>query len=146
MKTDHKDYRGKQRSEFWTAEFDESQTVQSDADLADLNKIIARYKKTGIVAGLNEAQGQFLDVSQHQDFAEVMRTARAAEMEFMKLPSKVREEFGHDVANWLDAAFDRDKREALVDSGVIENTGLAPEEGAPTGAPLPAATPAEGPA
>ncbi len=112
--------RGKPRSDFWTVNDEPSKTVQSDADSADIMKILKKYKEVGIVESLRTTEAVFLDVAEHTDYADVMRTARAAEGEFMKLPSKVRELFDHDVSKWLDAAHDQEKRDALVEAGVID--------------------------
>ncbi len=138
----HVDYRGKPRSLYQTVNDAPSMTVQSDKDAADITKILDKYKQVGIIDNLNMAEAMFKDVTEFQDFADVMRHAKLAEAEFMKLPSKVREIFGHDVATWLDTAHDEEKRDALVAAGVIEET---PVDGAPVveaaGETVPAAQP-----
>lgn len=112
------DSRGKERVQ--TEYLEESQTVQSDGDRADITKILGQYRQVGIVDNLNMAEAQFADISEFTDFADAIRHAREAEDEFMKLPSKVREIFKHDVGEWLDTAHDEDKRDALVQAGIIE--------------------------
>ena len=121
------DYRGKPRSKYQTFFLDESQTVQSDAPKADIVKILKRYKQVGIVEHLNQTEAQFRDVSEFTDFADLMRQVKDAEGEFLKLPSKVREIFDHDVAVWLDSAHDEEKRNALVEAGFIEGPLVAVE-------------------
>lgn len=111
------DYRGRPRVQ--TVNDEPSKTVQSDAELGDVNAVMDRYRRTGIVAGLNEVEKEYRDVTTFSDFADVMRHARAAEEEFMKLPSKVREMFNHDAMQWLDTAHDPEKRQALLDKGLI---------------------------
>ncbi len=121
------DSRGKPRVQ--TEFHDESLTVQADHDRADINKILQQYAEVGIVQSLNQADAMFMDVTEFTDFADAMRHATEAETEFLKLPSKVREIFHHDVAEWLDAAHDEEKRDALVAAGVIkepEETGEVP--------------------
>lgn len=115
------DARGKPRVQ--TTDFGESMTVQSDADKADIKKILGRYKQLGIVEHLATTAGKYMDITGLNDFTEVMRTVRTAELEFMQLPSKVREQFDHDVAKWLDAAHDPEKRAELEAKGVIESDG-----------------------
>lgn len=126
------DYRGRPRSDYQTVNDEPSATIQSDADKADINKILKKYKQVGIMEALRETDAIYMDVTEIGDYAEVMRVVKAAEVYFMKLPSKVREEFGHDVANWLDAAHDQEKRDALVEAGVIEAVETTPK-GTPTG-------------
>lgn len=113
------DYRGRPRSEHQTVNDEPSMTVQSDKEKADIHYILGRYSALGMAASLNTAEGRYLDVSELNDFADVMRVAKEAEVEFMKLPAKVRRIFDNDVANWLDTAHDDDKRQALVEAGYL---------------------------
>lgn len=137
------DYRGKERVQ--TEFHDESLTIQSDAPKADIQKILKQYKQVGIVDHLNYAEATFRDISEFEDFADAMRHAREAESEFLKLPSKVREIFNHDVAEWLDAAHDPEKRDALVAAGIIDPPPEV-EEGSGSGSgAAPPGPPEEGP-
>ncbi len=95
-----------------------SETIVSDAHLADINNIMRTFARDG-VGILDEAVLQFGDVSDFTDLADALNQARKAEVEFLKLPSKVREVFNHDVAQWLDTAHDADKRQALVEKGFL---------------------------
>ena len=94
-------------------------TVQSEAEQTNILHILKRHGQTGIIDHLNLTEQHFPDVTELGDFADVMRTAQVAEAEFMKLPSKVREIFKHDVSNWLDTAHDPEKRASLVEAGVL---------------------------
>ncbi len=107
------------RSRVQTVNNDPSETVQSDAHLADINQIMKTFAVGGFEA-LAEADLQFMDVSEFTDLADALNQTREAELQFMKLPSKVREIFDHDVAVWLDTAHDEDKRDALVEGGFLE--------------------------
>lgn len=120
-----------------TVNSDPSLTVQSDAKKADITHIINRYKRGELVTNLNQAEAQFADISAFTDFADAMRHVRTAETEFLKLPSKIRELFNHDVANWLDHAHDEDKREQMVQAGLMDPPP-APTTTAPAPAPAPA--------
>ncbi len=111
------DYRGKRRVQ--THNDEPSETIQSDAHLADIGNIMAHFGQTGQDM-LDEADLMFADVSEFTDLADAMNQAKEAEVEFMKLPSKVREVFDHDVATWLDTAHDQEKRNALVAAGFLE--------------------------
>jgi hypothetical protein len=135
--SEQRDYRGKLRRTYQTVNEEPSMTVQSDADGADINKILAKYAATGIIDGLREVEIKYHDISEFTDFADAQRQLKVVEGEFMKLPSKVRGIFDHDVANWLDTAMDQEKRDALVEAGYIEAPSAPAEvavEGAPGGA------------
>lgn len=97
-----------------TDEFDESRTIQSDASRADIKQILKRYKELGIVDHLRHVDAQYRDVSEFTDLTDALNQAAQAELEFMRLPSKVREMFNHDVAEWLDTAHDPAALEGLA--------------------------------
>jgi len=116
-KVGKKDSRGRDRVQ--TVNEDPSETLQSDAHLADINKIMAQWEKTGGLGNiLDNAEMMFLDVTEFEDLADALNQAKSAEVEFLKLPSKVRELFDHDVATWLDTAHDPEKREAMRERAV----------------------------
>lgn len=125
------DFRGKPRVQ--TMNHDEMQTVQSDAMLADIHHVLGQWSPYGLKQNLDAAEVQFADIANFTDFADAMLHAKQAEAEFMKMPSKVREVFNHDVAEWLDSAHDEDKRQKLIDLGVLP----APEPETPPAAPEP---------
>lgn len=110
-----------------TVNTEESKTVQSDVFRTEIKHIMAKYKQVGIIEHLRDVDLQFRDVSEFQDFADLMFQSKEAEKVFMELPSKVRAVFDHDVAKWLDAAHDSEKLDALRPK--LEAVGvLEPEE------------------
>lgn len=115
---DHLDHLGRPR--VMTVNDLPSKTIQSDHDQADIKKILQKYKEVGIVDNLRTTETAFADVTNFTDFADVMRHAKEAEHAFMRLPSKVREIFDHDVGTWLDTAHDPEKLASLVEEGKIE--------------------------
>ncbi len=90
-----------------------SRTVQSDRHNAELRHILERTDGQSIVEQMRDVDLTYKDVSQFEDFADLMRQTKQAELQFMRLPSKLREVFGHDVLEWLDAAHDPEKLEAV---------------------------------
>lgn len=92
----------------------DSKTVQSDRENSEIKAILERFTDEGMM--LEHMQGvdlQFMDVTQFEDFADLMRQTKKAEEVFLTLPSKLREVFDHQVEKWLDAAHDPEKLEAL---------------------------------
>lgn len=125
-----KDHRGKPRVQ--TLNTEPSQTVQSDAHLADIKQIMRSWGQ-GAQQSLDDAEMSFRDVTEFTDLQDAMNQAKEAEVEFLKLPSKVRELFGHDVAEWLDTSHDPEKREEitakLVEAGFIQGLEVVEEGG-----------------
>lgn len=107
------DYRGKPRKKYQTFNKQPTRTKQADAKKADISHILRQYEQVGIVEHLNQVEGRYMDVSEFTDFADALRQVDAAEEQFMTLPSKVRELFNHDVAEWLDAAHDPERIKEL---------------------------------
>lgn len=114
----------------------DSKTVQSDRNGADIRHILAKYEQTGVLMSRAAVDLAFRDVSEFEDFHDVMLQAKVAEAAFMRLPSKVREVFDHEVSKWLDAAHDDDKFEELRPR--LERTGFLEPLEAPSVAIPPA--------
>lgn len=103
---------------------EESRTVQSDRDRADMKTILQRHALQGAPVNLARPDLEFRDVTSFSDYGDALRELKNAEAAFMRLPSKVREVFGHDPAEWLDAAEDglsAEQRARLVEFGVLED-------------------------
>lgn len=129
---------GRRKPRVQTLNEEPSLTVQSEADQADIKKIIQRYERNGVLIKPSDVDMEFRDVAEFTDFADMMMQTKAAEQKFMALPSKVREVFNHSVYEWLDAAHDSDKLEALRPQ--LEKLGVLEPRAAPPAAP--AANPA----
>lgn len=110
-----------------TVNEDEDMARQSFKDSCDINHILRGYNQTGIITHLNKAQAQFADVSEMTDYADALMVVREAEGLFMSLPAQVRKVFDHDPAKFLDAAHDPEKRDLLVQAGLLE-AAVAPVE------------------
>lgn len=121
------DLRGKPRVQ--TVNTDPSMTVQSDAHLADISQILKGHGAGSLLESLDDAELLFADVSEFTDLADALRQAAIAEVQFLKLPSKVREIFGHDVAQWLDTAHDEGKRDELAKAGFLADDPKVVPEG-----------------
>jgi len=142
VSNDNLDSRGKPRVQ--TVNTDPSMTVQSDAHMADITNILKQFGQGGMEM-LDEADLMFKDVSEFTDLQDALNQARVAEVEFLKLPSKVREIFNHDVAVWLDTAHDQDKRDALVEAGFLKVVEVDPPAGGPGTSPEGIGVPPERP-
>ncbi len=130
-----KNYRGQNTKNYKTVNTEPSRTVQSDAHLADINQIMRNFAEDG-QSILDNAELQFLDVTEFTDYQDLMIEVQRAETDFLKLPSKVREAFGHDVARFLDTAHDPDKRQLLVEAGILKAVETDTQD-PPRGAPAP---------
>lgn len=111
------------RKRVQTVNEEESRTVQGQRDEADIRKIIQRYQRDGVLINMAQVDLAFRDVTEFEDFSDLMRQTKEAEQAFMRLPSKVREVFNHSVVRWLDAAHDglsEVQRGRLTELGVLD--------------------------
>jgi phage internal scaffolding protein len=95
-------------------------------DECDVNNILRKYQKTGLIDHVNRFQGDYADLSDVPDFQDSLNAVIDAQEAFMTLPSSIRKQFGNDPAAFLDFVHDPDNRDEMVKMGLSK---------APTGAP-----------
>lgn len=102
-----------------------SRTRQEFAEECDINAIMSRYNRTGVISHVNAAVPQYLDVSVLPSFQDAMQIVLDAEAAFAGLPSTVRREFDNDPAKFVAFAEDAENL------GKLREWGLAPPEKLP---------------
>lgn len=113
---------------------DPGRTVQADRDDADINKIVARFHKTGQLPPSREEL--FGDISEIGDFADaLMRVQRGKEL-FMEYPAHIRERFQNDPAQLISFLDDESNLDEAVELGLVQK--------APAPEPEPVVPPAAG--
>lgn len=78
-----------------------SMTQQHMKEAVDINNILAKYQRTGVLEHVSKFQPQYLDCPS-ADYLEALRRIRDADEMFGELPSTVREFFANSPANFLD--------------------------------------------
>lgn len=105
----------------------DSRTRQEFAAECDINTIMSRYNKTGVVSHVNPSAPRYLDLAGLPDFQSAMQMMIDADQAFAGLPAVVRKEFDNDPAKFVDFATEPDNL------GKLREWGLAPPEKAPEG-------------
>lgn len=98
-------------------------TQQHFASEADINTIMARYQRTGILVDpLNPGtrKAQFGDFGSVMEYQESMNLIIAAQEAFDELPAVVRKRFNNDPAEMLAFLEDDSNRDEAVRLGFIE--------------------------
>jgi len=91
------DYEEQAKIKSATVNNEKSLTVQSDADAADINKIMARYEKTGtIVDGISTRQPSYGDFTEVKNYHETLSALRRVQTAFEQLPANLRNRFDND--------------------------------------------------
>jgi len=100
---------------------DKGRTKQSFKKECDINHIMSRYRKTGLISPLllNQRQAIFADVAEIGDFQECQSRVLAAKEAFLTLPSSIRARFGNDPAQLLDFCSDPKNRAEAIELGII---------------------------
>lgn len=104
---------------------EKSMAVQSARDEVDVNLIVKRYEKTGLLPQVAQ-DALFLDVTEVGDYRQLRDQINRAEAVFGQLPADIRTRFDNDAAAFVDFAADPANREALVELGLVAAEAPAP--------------------
>ncbi len=108
-------------------------TKQSFKKETDINQIMARFIKTGIITedALAKRQASFADVSNIGDYQECQNQIHAAQAAFMTLAPQVRARFQNNPAELLDFVSHKENREEAIQLGIIPTPKETPPETTP---------------
>lgn len=120
-------------------EWDPSMTKQSERQEADINFIVQRYQKTGVLRHRDTYDGDYGEFAAI-DYHEAMNAVTAAQQMFESLPSSIRTRFHNDPGEFVNFVEAPENREELVKMRLARPTAepptppleapLAPEPGA----------------
>lgn len=94
-------------------------TEQHHKDACDVNKIIDKYDREGVIRHVSKIEAKFGDVS-GQDFKEMMDKVVSAQQHFDQLPSNLRKEFDNDPSKLIAFMDDENNRERAIELGLID--------------------------
>lgn len=127
-----------------TGPFEDSLTRQSEKKDADINVIVDRFTRTGLMP-VDEREQLFIDVSDVGDYRQIRDQINRANDYFMTLDAGVRARFGNDPAKFLDALVDPANKKQFVDLGILGADDVIPTTGTPEKAAVaPVAAPVAG--
>lgn len=95
-----------------------SLTKQSDADAADINKILQRYQRTGQLPELIKSNPQYGDFSDVGSYLDAVQRVQMAQYQFDNLDAHVRKRFENDPAQFLAFASNPNNASELVKLGL----------------------------
>lgn len=96
-----------------------SLTKQADSKACDINNIMRRYEKDGVITHVNRYQGEYGNFLGVPEYHDAVNQVLAAENMFLSLPAKVRSRFNNDPAAFIDFAQTEGNRDELVALGLI---------------------------
>jgi len=102
-----------------------SRTHQSEAPACDINQIMAKFQKTGILEHRNTFEGKYGDfIDAPADYHEAANIVLAADEMFSSLPSTIHSRFGNDPAAFVDFVANPKNQKELIALGLA----YGPEE------------------
>lgn len=130
-------------------EFPPSLARQEFADECDINVIMARYEKTGVITHVADRAPIYVDLTVvPSDLMTAMSVLNTAEEGFMTLPAKIRREFDNDPMKFVEFATKAENLDQMRTWGLappapaeVEQPSIAPAQPAPPVEP-PKAAPA----
>lgn len=97
----------------------ESMTQQQFQAECDINNIMVKYRKTGLLTHVNKVQGNYGDFESVEDYQTMLGKVMHAEATFMDLPSEIRAKFGNDPAQLIGYLTDEKNYDEAVSYGLI---------------------------
>jgi phage internal scaffolding protein len=94
-------------------------TEQNHKDETDINNIVRKYNKTGLIDHLNQFEQKYADMTGY-DYQDAMNTVAAANSMFEGLPSSIRNRFENDPAKFINFVDDESNYDALAEMGLVK--------------------------
>lgn len=111
---------------------EEGKTMQEFVKDCDINLIIAKYRKTGVLPeSARKVAAQYGDFSQVPTFQEMQEKINLGMELFAALPAKVRKQFSNDPAEFLSAAETDEGRKLMVTLGLGKESPLGESPSSP---------------
>jgi len=96
-----------------------TKTKQSFGPECNINNIMARYEKTGVIEHLSNRQPIFGDFADLPDYQTALDIVYTAEDQFMQLPSQVRKFFNNDPSFMLSYMEDPKNKATCQELGLL---------------------------
>lgn len=95
-------------------------TEQAHKDRVDVNNIIKKYARTGIIDHMHFVDPQFTECT-GMDFKSAMDKVIAIEQKFQELPAKIRKHFDHDATKFLTFMENPDNKDEAKKLGIMRS-------------------------
>lgn len=94
-------------------------TQQHFKDECDVNTILKRYARDGLVSHLATRPGAYMDLPDSMELQDAIAIMMRAQEDFDALPSAVRKEFDNDPAKFLAFAEDPENTDRMREMGLL---------------------------
>lgn len=107
----------RERRSVGIGDFGETLTEQNHKERVQIQNILHRYTKTGMLLHVNSLEGTYGDFPNHIDFKTMQDTIAAAKSMFESIPAQIRAKFDNNPAKFLEKVHDTKEHEALIEMG-----------------------------
>lgn len=108
------------RKRIQTFNTEPTMTQQQFKSQCDINQIIKKFEKTGMISHLNNNAGNYGDFSTIQNFQQNLNMVLSAQSSFDALPPEVRKRFGNNPSNLIDFVQNESNYEEAVKLGLVQ--------------------------
>jgi len=102
-------------------------TKQSFKDECDVNNIMRKFEKTGLIDHVNNHQGEYGQFIGFDDYHTSLNQIQDAEASFMTIPAKIRAKFDNSAGKFLAFAQNPDNLPKMVEMGLAKARPKTPE-------------------
>lgn len=110
--------KGPQRKSVIDFTDDPGVTEQSHRDSCDINTIMRRYERTGVLEHVNAYKGTYMDMPTGLDFKTAQDVIAQSKSMFESVPSDIRNKFDNDPGKFVDFMQDAKNRNAILAMGM----------------------------
>lgn len=102
---------------------------QSFKNECDINNIMRKFEKDGLMDHLNTHKGEYGDFIGYQDYQTSINRVLEAQEAFLTIPAKVRYQFKNNPAEFLEFAQNPENFDQMVEMGLATPKRTEPHEG-----------------
>ena len=110
---------------------EQGMTEQHHKQDCDINYILKKYDRTGLITHVNTATAQYGDYTEVNEYQESLNMVIAAQASFMELPSEIRKRFGNDPGSFFEFATNPENADEMVKMGLANPIPQSAEEAKP---------------
>ena len=98
----------------------EVRVEQHHSDDTLVQNILRKYDSTGVFYHVNKARASYQDNTPFNEYADMYNKIKAADANFMELPSEIRAKFNNDTGAFLEFVNDDANIDEMYDIGLIQ--------------------------
>lgn len=105
-----------------------SMTQQQFKDESDINNVIRKYDKTGLITHVSAIQAHYGDFTEVNEYQEALNIVMKAQNDFASLPAKIRNRFHNDPGEFVEFITNPDNLDEMVELGLAKKPKVADED------------------